>query len=910
MRRPMIAAVGAEAMTSNDIFDEIDTNHDGVITRSEFNRVLAKSPVASATVTPVPALYVQQVRTSATLDGSMRNQGTTRYQAMLSSEDMRRIVEKHDSAGTIRSTMTDQVAQMEAERKMHETIRNYEVKNQVHSTVQSHLESDRAEWNQALQTYHSQQMEQFEGIIGNKVSEAIHMISALTTSCEARFEALEADRVMRQRMLEQLRTVMEGQQADLVNIQNHYLTWRAQYEQSAGQMSNSLHETLAALGNDLEGLRCQHQGHVDHQTGRFESLTDQQAAMHTRIDETFECKHSEILRSIEEQRQQQQQDHLKLEAALQFFARAEDQAGLEGRLTQCATTVDLQELDRRIQENHDNLELAVRGCARAEDQEGLAGRLTQFATIQEVQKLEQRLQEAVETQLTQFAPVTDHANTREMLAGVDARLSVLQDTQEDRHSEACEKLAQLQNIICETCGEHSAKLDEKLEKRLSEHTECYSTKHAELQESHAELVERHMALATVHQDLHDENCSSHKAHHEGRCQLEELFERERNARETSHQAAGVQFNDLHKELLRLQEAAAADRAAAEARRQDLAPGVEAKFAELSHVLENHEAQLLGLERLTADNHTAFESRMAVFEPRFDTLEFRMGTFRDEVGDNLAQLRKHMDEIEGSATRAIRAAQEQFQIDLEHRIQPLKTQLTEETQTRVQNITELQNRLATDLEQLNDLVDAHRTDLVRELQDAHGVLDRSLTDRHLAHTTAHSQQLTDTINSVRAEHERQIRDMHERVEESCACVLADRTNQLKTLEESIKEQCFFVVRDKCAEDRIVLRKAHEEQLRCLEVERDARLRQATELRADMVKAITKEREERIVDNAEQRTEITKVMREWHFVTGVPASSYMANAVAVPSLGSERTSLLSMLSTTTSTPRSRIFSSSLS
>merc|ERR1712107_549551 len=56
-----------------------------------------------------------------------------------------------------------------------------------------------------------------------------------------------------------------------------------------------------------------------------------------------------------------------------------------------------------------------------------------------------------------------------------------------------------------------------------------------------------------------------------------------------------------------------------------------------------------------------------------------------------------------------------------------------------------------------------------------------------------------------------------------------------------------------EERAAFKKCHEEHMRCVEVERDARLRQATELRSDILKLISKDRDDYIVDMPERRAD---------------------------------------------------------
>jgi len=51
------------------------------------------------------------------------------------------------------------------------------------------------------------------------------------------------------------------------------------------------------------------------------------------------------------------------------------------------------------------------------------------------------------------------------------------------------------------------------------------------------------------------------------------------------------------------------------------------------------------------------------------------------------------------------------------------------------------------------------------------------------------------------------------------------------------------------------------MRCLETERNSRLQQKTQLSSDFVKGDPKEQEDRMVDIAKHRSEMSRVMCEW-------------------------------------------------
>merc|ERR1712137_400358 len=152
-------------------------------------------------------------------------------------------------------------------------------------------------------------------------------------------------------------------------------------------------------------------------------------------------------------------------------------------------------------------------------------------------------------------------------------------------------------------------------------------------------------------------------------------------------------------------------------------------------------------------------------------------------------------------------------------------------------------------------------LSRECKSACSELERAISERHLESATATSQQINALVEAMKADNERGLHQAHEHVEEVRSSFEGERNAQLKSLEETLRSQCFFQIRDQCAEERANFRKSFQQHLRSLEVERDARLKLATDMRADLVKAIAKEREERLEDNSLHRSEMTQALREW-------------------------------------------------
>merc|ERR1712007_97957 len=72
------------------------------------------------------------------------------------------------------------------------------------------------------------------------------------------------------------------------------------------------------------------------------------------------------------------------------------------------------------------------------------------------------------------------------------------------------------------------------------------------------------------------------------------------------------------------------------------------------------------------------------------------------------------------------------------------------------------------------------------------------------------------------------------------------------------------------ERTAHRESHDEQMRTVSAERDARNRQNAEIRADYKREIAKEHQERLDDAADQRKDMFKLLRGGGPTTGVGTS----------------------------------------
>jgi len=263
-----------------------------------------------------------------------------------------------------------------------------------------------------------------------------------------------------------------------------------------------------------------------------------------------------------------------------------------------------------------------------------------------------------------------------------------------------------------------------------------------------------------------------------------------------------------------------------------------------------------MQRLLRDQHALWDSKFSALEPRVESNALNLQLLREELKNGVAKLRTHIEEME-SSLRSVSIRQDG---------------LKDECARRVLTTQELRSV---------------KEELQREFRAAQVELERSISDRQMASAEAASQQMNELVGVIKLDNERGLHEAHDAIEQLRVGLLSEQDTRLKSIEESLRSQCFFQIRDRCSDERTNARKTQEEHLRLLEVERDARLRQATELRSDFVKAITKEREERILDSSEQRGDLAKAARELHTIKGIsggPFSTSNVQSSDTSSLGS--------------------------
>merc|ERR1712137_823580 len=248
-----------------------------------------------------------------------------------------------------------------------------------------------------------------------------------------------------------------------------------------------------------------------------------------------------------------------------------------------------------------------------------------------------------------------------------------------------------------------------------------------------------------------------------------------------------------------------------------------------------------------------EARISTVELRVDTFDFRLDSFREELTNDSSALHNEITEVGSSCQRSLQTNQ---QVILQH-----ADNLKEATVQQCLSIQEVVNKVDYDLMQMPAKCDGLREECNRDCKAACSELDGIISNRYLESASVTSQQINALVEAMKADNERRLHEAHEHIDELRIGFTEERNVQLKAMEETLRSQCFFQIRDQCAEERANARKLFQQHLRSLELERDARLKLATDMRADLVKAIAKEREERLEDNSLHRSEMTQALREW-------------------------------------------------
>merc|ERR1712137_39274 len=315
--------------------------------------------------------------------------------------------------------------------------------------------------------------------------------------------------------------------------------------------------------------------------------------------------------------------------------------------------------------------------------------------------------------------------------------------------------------------------------------------HAGLRSSYEKLANAHAVLSSAHNGLatsHSQSCESQKG------ELNSIIESERNARTLGFSAmADAHAAELAKirNIVQVLEASVnEDRARTMNEHTDIRSCTDNKHNELKQTIEERLATL--------------EKKFVAVEPQWSA-DFNM--LREQINSALATMQTKITKEQNSLKQFVDATQNQICTTTQAAVAGNAKIIREESAQRCESTKELQDKIKDILQAMATLSNL-KVEITGEYKLFVGEFQKSLEQRYLNP----SKQLDDIMEMVKLENEKSMQDMQARIEEVRSSLISERSLHLKWMGE----------------------------------ERDARLRQASDLRTEFVKIITKEREDRVID----------------------------------------------------------------
>lgn len=237
----------------------------------------------------------------------------------------------------------------------------------------------------------------------------------------------------------------------------------------------------------------------------------------------------------------------------------------------------------------------------------------------------------------------------------------------------------------------------------------------------------------------------------------------------------------------------------------------ASAAESAAMHDSHRAELTNLkselQSMRAADREDFESkhteRDQTMGERFSALEARLDSIEPRVDANILGLQLLGNDLGENI------------LAMDKKLQETQNEFTQQCQS----IIDVQLKLSQNIEALEVRCDRQKDECMNECQAVRGQLDDTMTSRYEGLTTLCSQ-TSKTVQGIKKEHDNSLHDMQVRVDQLYTNLVEERNNHARWMDE----------------ERTAFRKVHDEHMHIVEKERDARLRQMQELRTDMSKVM--------------------------------------------------------------------------
>jgi len=325
--------------------------------------------------------------------------------------------------------------------------------------MQVWLQGERSRLSSAMQEIVGQQARTLTELINEEVHKVIHMVNAVSNSCEERLVRLEADRSARATAFQGLRRDFDSLQAQIADLE------QARLMQGAVQdMSREREELMTVLDQVTQDVKTQHRNVLAGMSSQKEqqqrtemTLAELRGDLETLVVEMGQHRNAvaERLSTVAVQK-----DLLSIQKDMQKidFSFAELRRALQQSLDQVHDQVRT-EFGNEVMQLRETLRAEIRAEIRAEsrpERQALADRLT----LMEAQNLDERLEEL------NSAIHAERANRTELAQTVDSnRVSLMQMCSELRaHLGAShDKLARVEVMANEDKGrDRSSRIEQSL----------------------------------------------------------------------------------------------------------------------------------------------------------------------------------------------------------------------------------------------------------------------------------------------------------------------------------------------------------------------------------------------------------------------------------------------------------------
>merc|ERR1712137_51797 len=364
-------------------------------------------------------------------------------------------------------------------------------------------------------------------------------------------------------------------------------------------------------------------------------------------------------------------------------------------------------------------------------------------------------------------------------------------------------------------NEHATKIDD-LASQFATHTRMIEELHSKLDAQaalHSDLATSHMKLFSTHEESHKlfaANCS----------QLALQFEEEREARVVEKTAMeekqGAELGTLRKNLQSLWNAHGVQR-------------------------ERYEKGWEEIDVRVQEQQNRWDSRIGILEPRVDNAMFELKSIHGEMKNGMDRPAKKIKDTESSLDECFRAS-------LHKANHERLSDLQGDAKQRKDSIDKIYEQCSQCSQEISKMDGKWGilSKLITECKSAQNELERSVSEcRKIAATSVQEQRVNDLAAMMVVDREKLQHELQEVMQDLRKDFIEDRNHLSKMIDE-----------EKTASKKMI-----EDLLHSLHDEHEDRSRQNAEIRADFVKAITKEREDRIVDGAGQHVEVSKALREW-------------------------------------------------